>query len=108
MKIALQELQHQYPQLTSRIRKHDGKDLFVPMECPVLPLDETFSCRDMVHQVFTTEEGPLWRVQLVTVDRMDQANLAFGPEVEAIVEDDVDIDIRWRNLLRYLQVVAGC
>lgn len=103
VKIALQELQHQYPQLTSRIKRQDGKEMFTQMECPVLPLDESLQCGDMVHQMFDTEHGPLWRVQLVTVDLLDQANLAFGPEVEAILEDDASRETRWRNLLRYLQ-----
>ncbi len=48
MKCALQEFQHRYPQLTSRIRADGGGgggsgDLhFVPMECPTFPLDTDF------------------------------------------------------------------
>jgi hypothetical protein len=58
------------------------------MECPTLPLDVTFSCKDMLHQKFDTGQGPLWRVQLITEASMDLANLGFGPELQAILEDD--------------------
>ena len=33
-----------------------------------------------------------------------QANLKFGPELEAIVEDESSLETRWRYLLRYFQV----
>ena len=51
----------------------------------------------MLHQKFDTNTGPLWRVQLITEASMDLANLGFGPELQAIVEDDasqvgVDVD----------------
>ena len=99
LKCALQEFQHTYPQLTSRIRhcppngkcqspEHCQNLHFSPMECPILPLDVTFSCRDMLHQKFDTVQGPLWRVQLITEASMDLANLGFGPELQAILEDD--------------------
>ena len=32
------------------------------------------------------------------------SGLGFGPEMEAIIEDDSDVDTRWRYYLRYLQV----
>ena len=35
---------------------------------------------------------------------MSQASLKFGPEVDAILEDDSSLETRWRYLLRYLQV----
>ena len=31
-------------------------------------------------------------------------SLGFGPEVEAIIEDESSLDTRWRYFLRYLQV----
>ena len=58
------------------------------MECPTLPLDVMFNCKDMLHQRFDTVQGPLWRVQLITEASMDLANLGFGPELQAILEDD--------------------
>ena len=85
MKCALQEFQHRYPQLTARIRpgtaastpQADGSTPhFIPMECPTFPLDTDFKCRDMLHTKFDTETGPLWRVQLVTENTMDKANLS--------------------------------
>ncbi len=47
MKCALQEFQHRYPQLTSRIRSDpgggdQGQLYFIPMECPTFPLDTDF------------------------------------------------------------------
>ena len=33
-----------------------------------------------------------------------KANMKFGPELEAILEDDSSLETRWRYLLRYLQV----
>ena len=76
MKCALQEFQHMYPQLTSRIRRDEQQNLrFVPMECPTFPLDTDFKCKDMLHQKFNVEDGPLWRVQLITEATMDQAKL---------------------------------
>ena len=42
----------------------------------------------MLHQKFDTNQGPLWRVQLITEASMDLANLGFGPELQAICEDD--------------------
>lgn len=124
MKISLQEFQHMFPQLTTRIRTHssinnnihnqdhhqssnEGHQMvkhFVPMECPTLPLDSAFCCKDMIHEKFNTEVGPLWRVQLVDESSMDLANLKFGPELAAIVEDDsADQPTRWRHFLRYNQ-----
>jgi len=103
VKITLQELQHQFPQLTSRISRTNGKDVFIPMECPVLPLDADLECRDMLHQKFDTETGPLWRVQIITINELEKAILNFGPEVEAIIEDDSSLETRWRYFLRYLQ-----
>ena len=84
MKCALQEFQHRYPQLTSRIRPAAASSAsadssssphFIPMECPTFPLDTDFTCKDMLHDKFDTETGPLWRVQLVTENNMDRANL---------------------------------
>lgn len=103
VKITLQELQHQFPQLTSRICRDGGKVEFRPMECPVLPLDTEFQCKDMLHDKFDTERGPLWRVQIITMQDMEKASLKFGPEVDAILEDDSSLETRWRYLLRYLQ-----
>jgi len=103
VKITLQELQHQFPILTSRIRQDGGKTEFCPMECPVLPLDTDLQCKDMLHSKFDTERGPLWRVQIITMQEMEKASLKFGPEVEAILEDDSSQETRWRYLLRYLQ-----
>ena len=58
------------------------------------------------HDRFDTENGPLWRVQIVTRATFEAASsgLGFGPEMEAIIEDDSDVDTRWRYYLRYLQV----
>lgn len=75
MKCALQEFQHMFPQLTSRIREDQGHPYFAPMECPTLPLDTEFKCQDMLHTKFNTSQGPLWRVQLVTENTMEQAAL---------------------------------
>jgi len=99
VKITLQELQHQFPQLTSRLRQ----DQFCPMECPILPLDTHLLSQDMIHDKFDTERGPLWRVQIITQHEMEKANLKFGPELEAILEDDSSLETRWRYLLRYFQ-----
>ena len=49
VQITLQELQHQHPQLTSRIRREAGRETFQPMELPVLPLDQELACTDMLH-----------------------------------------------------------
>lgn len=103
MKCALQEFQHMFPQLTSRIREDQGHPYFAPMECPTLPLDTEFKCQDMLHTKFNTSQGPLWRVQLVTENTMEQAALSFGPEIAAIIEDDSDVETRWRYFLRYFQ-----
>ena len=73
------------------------------MECPLLPLDTLFTCHDMLHAPFDEESGPLWRVQHITEATMDAANLGWGPELAAIVEDEADIDTRWRYFLRYMQ-----
>ena len=82
MKCALQEFQHMFPHLTSRIKvkppvppSNEEVALFVPMECPILPLDTTFSCHDMLHDSFDEENGPLWRVQLITEALMEAASL---------------------------------
>lgn len=103
MKCAMQEFQHMYPQLTSRILSNNSIPHFSPMECPILPLDIAFQTRDMLHDKFDIENGPLWRVQLITEATMDQASLGFGPELEAIIEDDSSIETRWRYFLRYFQ-----
>lgn len=81
MKCAIQEFQHMFPQLTSRIRQRSKDDhgpaeaVFVPMECPILPLDTEFKCQDMLHTKFDTSTGPLWRVQLITETSMEKAGL---------------------------------
>ena len=82
MKISLQEFQHMFPYLTSRIKvqpatppQTEDSVLFVPMECPILPLDTQMKCTDMLHETFDEENGPLWRVQHVIEDNMDAANL---------------------------------
>ncbi len=76
MKCALQEFQHTYPQLTSRIRTEaNGDRCFIPMECPTFPLDTEFRIKDMLHEKFDVANGPLWRVQLVTEATMDNAGL---------------------------------
>ena len=74
-----------FPYLTSRIKvqpssispntTEENNILFVPMECPILPLDTSMNCIDMLHETFDEENGPLWRVQHVTEDTMDAANL---------------------------------
>ena len=74
------------------------------MECPILPLDSTFKCKDMLHEEFCVEQGPLWRVQLIDESTMDIANLRFGPELAALLEDtEVEASTRWRYFLRYHQ-----
>ena len=133
MKCSLQEFQHMFPQLTSCVRKQSSNnnlnnnmpnssndshlnnstyiineqhhDLqFSPMECPILPLDSTFKCKDMLHEEFCVEQGPLWRVQLIDESTMDIANLRFGPELAALLEDtEVEASTRWRYFLRYHQ-----
>ena len=124
MKICLQEFQHMFPQLTTRIppsalnnnasprgsqttldqlegHQHPQKK-FAPMECPTLPYDHTLECKDMIHAEFDTEKGPLWRVQVIDEDSIQTANLKFGPELEAILEDDSnDWPTRWQHYLRY-------
>ena len=71
-----------FPYLTSRIKiqqaippNTEESILFVPMECPILPLDTNMSCTDMLHCTFDEQTGPLWRVQHVIEDNMDAANL---------------------------------
>ena len=134
MKCSLQEFQHMFPQLTSCIKTHSSStaniinnnqcgsidphsnkqnfmvnelqhDLqFIPMECPTLPLDTSFNIKNMLHDEFPQETGPLWRVQLIDELTMDSANLKFGPELSAILEDRTsDISTRWRYFLRYHQ-----
>merc|ERR1719414_2249740 len=77
---------------------------FIPMECPVLPLDSSFRFKNMLHNEFPVESGPLWRVQLIDESTMDSANLKFGPELSAILEDGTtDSSTRWRHFLRYHQ-----
>ena len=124
VKICLQEFQHMFPQLTTRIppsalnnnasprgsqttldqlegHTHPQKQ-FAPMECPTLPYDHTLECKDMIHAEFDTEKGPLWRVQVIDEDSIQTANLKFGPELEAILEDDSnDWPTRWQHYLRY-------
>ena len=83
LKCSLQEFQHMFPYLTSRIKvqpsvspnTEENNILFAPMECPILPLDTSMNCTDMLHDTFDEENGPLWRVQHVTEDSMDAANL---------------------------------
>ncbi len=48
---------------------------FIPMECPDLPLDVDLKCKNMLHEKFDEFHGPLWRVQLITEQAMDSANL---------------------------------
>ena len=73
------------------------------MECPILPFDTEFEIKDMLHTKFDTLSGPLWRVQLITEKTMDSADLGFGPELQAIIEDDSPVSTRWRYFLRYFQ-----
>ena len=87
MKCALQEFQHMFPHLTTRIKvkppvppANEETALFLPMECPILPLDTTFSY-DMLHDSFDEENGPLWRVQLITEASMESAYLVSLPLV---------------------------
>ena len=133
MKCSLQEFQHMFPQLTSCIKKVPGSasnnnntpnynaefhfnhhstvineqqnDLqFLPMECPTLPHDTGFKCKNMLHEEFCVEKGPLWRVQLIDESTMDLANLSFGPELNALLADTtVEQSTRWRYFLRYQQ-----
>ena len=131
MKCSLQEFQHMFPQLKSRIKScsnnavnsnnnvqsgdvNSNKQLvtnelqqelqFMPMECPTLPLDTSFECKNMLHEEFSQENGPLWRIQLIDESTMDSANLKFGPELCAILEDQAsDSSTRWRYFLRYHQ-----
>uniref|UniRef100_A0A0K2UGZ6 Uncharacterized protein n=1 Tax=Lepeophtheirus salmonis TaxID=72036 RepID=A0A0K2UGZ6_LEPSM len=101
---ALQEFQHMFPQLTSRIISRNNIPHFHPMECPILPLDSDFECRDMLHNQFDTERGPLWRVQLITEQTMDKAPIDWGPEIRAILEDtESSSSVRWEHFLRYFQ-----
>ena len=128
MKCSLQEFQHMFPQLTSCIKtqssyncnlnnnvpthnydshinmiNEQNHDLqFCPMECPTLPLDSSFDCKNMGHDEFCVEKGPLWRVQLIDESTMDLANLRFGPELSALLEDkEAEASTRWRYFLRY-------
>ena len=112
MKCSLQEFQHMFPHLTSRLQVQGGPGpspheesttIFRPMECPLLPLDTLFTCHDMLHAPFDEESGPLWRVQHITEATMDAANLGWGPELAAIMEDEADSGTRWRYFLRYMQ-----
>lgn len=134
MKCSLQEFQHMFPQLTSCIKTLSGSanninnnmpnynnefhqshhitmvneqqhDLqFFPMECPILPLDTEFKYKNMLHDEFCVEKGPLWRVQLIDESTMDLANLSFGPELNALLEDTtIEQSTRWRYFLRYQQ-----
>ena len=86
MKCSLQEFQHMFPQLTSRIKVQPGvtpsEDVtfFAPMECPILPLDTFYSCSNMLHVPFDEEQGPLWRIQHITETTMDAANLVRFPK----------------------------
>ena len=126
VKISLQEFQHMFPQLTTRIptsinnnasprgsqttlnyTDHDLSSVkFVPMECPILPLDTDFKCKDMIRASFNTESGPLWRVQVIDPSDLDDVNLRFGPELAAILEDDsADLEVKWQHFLRYN---SGC
>ena len=83
-------------------QQHDLQ--FLPMECPILPLDMSFKHKNMLHDDFSVEKGPLWRVQLIDESTMDSANLGFGPELSALLEDNnVDQSSRWRYFLRYQQ-----
>ena len=82
MKCALQEFQHMFPHLTTRIKSrppvppnNEPEASFLPMECPILPLDTNFTCSDMLHDPFDEENGPLWRVQLITEASMESACL---------------------------------
>ena len=68
MKCALQEFQHMFPHLTTRIKSrppvppnNEPEASFLPMECPILPLDTNFTCSDMLHDPFDEENGPLLR-----------------------------------------------
>ena len=75
---------------------------FAPMECPTLPYDQDLHCEDMIHQAFDTARGPLWRVQVIDQESLPSSNLKFGPELEAILEDDSnDWSTRWKHFLRY-------
>eukprot|EP00096_Caligus_rogercresseyi_P011195 TRINITY_DN4332_c0_g1_i1.p1 TRINITY_DN4332_c0_g1~~TRINITY_DN4332_c0_g1_i1.p1 ORF type:complete len:529 (-),score=144.67 TRINITY_DN4332_c0_g1_i1:527-2113(-) len=104
LKCALQEFQHMFPQLTSRLILRGNVPHFHPMECPTLPLDSDFTCRDMLHDQFDTEVGPLWRVQLITEKSMDKASIDWGPEIRAILEDtESSSSVRWKHFLRYFQ-----
>jgi hypothetical protein len=95
LKCALQEFQHMYPQLTSRIRRDASSHLppgqlhFEPMECPILPMDTHFATKDMLHEQFTSNIGPLWRVQLITSENFDEANL--GEEIN----DDAKLECNY-------------
>ena len=82
MKCSLQEFQHMFPHLTSRIKVKPGETPnseesvhFVPMELPTLPLDTVFKTKNMLDGTFDEENGPLWRVQLVTEATMEAAYL---------------------------------
>lgn len=110
LKCALQEFQHMFPHLTSRLKvqspvqggSQEELVFLVPMECPILPLDTTCH-QDMLHETFDEEHGPLWKVQLINESSMETAHLSFGPELAAIIEDDSDVSTRWRYFLRYMQ-----
>ena len=61
---------------------------------------------NLLHTRFDPGQGPLWRVQIVSLATFEAASpgLSLGPEMEAILQDDSDTETRWRYYLRYLQV----
>ena len=61
---------------------------------------------NILHTRFDPGQGPLWRVQIVSMATFEAASpgLSLGPEMEAILQDDSDTETRWRYYLRYLQV----
>ena len=61
---------------------------------------------NLLHTRFDPGQGPLWRVQIVSMATLEAASpgLSLGPEMEAILQDDSDTETRWRYYLRYLQV----
>ena len=61
---------------------------------------------NLLHTRLDPDQGPLWRVQIVSLATFEAASpgLSLGPEMEAILQDDSDTETRWRYYLRYLQV----
>ena len=67
---------------------------------------DSVTAGNLLHTRLDPDQGPLWRVQIVSLATFEAASpgLSLGPEMEAILQDDSDTETRWRYYLRYLQV----